>query len=65
MTDQERSDIYVVFTTILCDLLCLISYEANINKLASDRLSEPCILSFKAIWCKIANLLTFVLIEVL
>ena len=41
MTDQERSDIYVVFTTILCDLLRLISYEANINKLASDRLSEP------------------------
>ena len=40
MADYGRSDIYVVFTRIL-SALPFVSYEANIDKVASNSFSEP------------------------
>ena len=43
MADQGRSDIYIVFTEdpLWPYLLCLVSYEANIDMVASNSFSEP------------------------
>ena len=39
---QERSDIYVVLPRSFAALtLCLVSYEANIDKVASNSFSQP------------------------
>ena len=66
MADQGWSELHVVLTIILCltYLFSLLGYEAEIHKLSLNSFSEPVYLIFKAVWLEIANLLTFVLIQV-
>ena len=41
MVDQRRSDIYVVFTKLLCGRdLCLVSYKAKIHRFAPNGFTE-------------------------
>ena len=56
MEDQERSELHVVLTIILCGTnFFLVGYEAEIHKLSLTSFSEPVYLISKP-WLELANL---------
>ena len=62
MVEKERSDFYVVFTMILCDLnFGLVSYESNINSQAT---SSNIYLCFKTYISSATNIIKLLLLIV-
>ena len=65
MADQVWSDLHVVFTTILCGAnFCVGKTWSSYSQVSFKLFFRACFSILKAVWLQMANLLTFVLIQV-